>query len=155
MTKILVVDPQRCVRNSIKEILEHEGYAVELAEAFSQTSPPNSLCDTSLMICGTPEKISWGDVDVPWIALSNANNAEDILHYFRAGASDFVAKPVEVGLLLTTVRQVLAHSDEGRMPSNKTSRKKSCQRYQIVGDSPKTLRLKGLIGRVAPTEARV
>lgn len=155
MTKILVVDPQRCVRNSIKEILEHEGYAVELAETLLQVTPSNSLCDSSLMICGTPEKISWGEVDVPWIALSNANNTEDILHYFRSGASDFVAKPVEVGMLLNTVRQVLAHNDGSHIAPNKISRKKSCQRYQIVGDSPKTLRLKGLIGRVAPTEARV
>lgn len=156
MTKILVVDPLRGVRNSLKEILEHEGYVVELAEALPATTALKHPSELSLMICGIPEKISFEQVDIPWIALSNTSSTEDVVSFFHAGASDFVAKPVSVRLLIEAVRRVLSRSEEAKQsPTPKPMRKKSCQRFRIVGNSPQMSKLKGLIERVAPTEARV
>ena len=155
MTKVVVVEPVRGVRNSLREILLHEGYEVFVAESLS--SPNEHKCypqDASLMICGTPAEISWGGVEMPWIALAEAG-VEDILGFFRAGAADFVAKPVEVSALLSAVRQVLAHAEEQPSRHTPQSKKKPCQKYNIVGSSPKTMRLKRLIGMVAPTNARV
>lgn len=154
MTKILVIDPQRSVRNTLKEILQHEGYDVFTIEKHDDEQICSLLDKIALIICGSPEKIVWGDFDTPWIALSGANTTSEIISYFRAGAADFISKPVEVGSLLRSVRQVLSHLDT-KVGRPKQTRKKPCQKYQIVGESPKTKNLKRLIGLVAPTDARV
>lgn len=153
MTKILVVEPARGVRNTLKEILLHEGYEVRATENLANISTALSR-GVELMICGTPDKMSWGCVEMPWIALSEGP-LERVLDFFRAGASDFVAKPVDVSSLLKAVRQVLAHTEECPAGCSLHTKKKPCQRYDIVGDSPKTVRLKRLIELVAPTDARV
>lgn len=153
MTKILVVEPLRAIRNSLREILEHEGYTVEAVERLDTSTV--DLNSASLLICATPDDIAWGDIPIPWIALGGGDSKSQIINYVRAGAADFVAKPVDVAALLGSVRSVLEHSTSSTSQHHSTARKKSCQKYRIVGDSPKTLRLKGLIGRVAPTDARV
>ena len=158
MTHILVVDPLRGIRNSLKELLEHEGYAVHTCESLAEMASLSLANPLSLVICGTPERVEWGDIPTPWIALSGKATVEQLLSYLRAGAADYVAKPVDVAALLRAVRGVLDHAQQS--PSTATSpcnngRKKSCQKFCIVGDSPKTTRLKRLIGQVAPTEARV
>lgn len=153
MIKILVVEPVRGVRNSLKEILLHEGYEVCATETLENISP-SLLRGVGLMICGTPEQVSWGSVEVPWIALSRGT-FEQVLSFFRAGAADYVAKPVEVSSLLRAVREVLARAEECPAALHHHTKKKPCQRYDIVGSSPKTARLKRLIELVAPTDARV
>ena len=155
MTKILVVEPVRGIRNSLKEILLHEGYDVCAIENLTDMShTPSANWVAELMICGTPERMSWGCVEMPWIALAEGSLAE-VLTFFRAGAADFVAKPVDVSALLRAVRDVLAHSEEPHALCYPHTKKKPCQRYNIVGSAPKTVRLKRLIELVAPTEARV
>lgn len=154
MTKILVIDPQRSVRNTLKELLEHEGYQVQTAETLDTetTSLPDDL---SLVICGVPSDVRGGGFGVPWIALAATTSIDDVIAIFRAGASDLVPKPVDVALLIKTVRDVLASTATMPKAPSMPTRKKSCQRYQIVGESPKTCRLRGLIKMVAPTDARV
>lgn len=154
MTKILVIDPQRSVRNTLKELLEHEGYQVQTAETLDTetTSLPDDL---SLVICGVPSEVRGGGFGVPWIALAATTSIDDVIAIFRAGASDLVPKPVDVALLIKTVRDVLASTATMPKAPSMPTRKKSCQRYQIVGESPKTCRLRGLIKMVAPTDARV
>ncbi len=154
MTKILVIDPQRSVRNSLKELLEHEGYRVETAERVAPEVTATPSEEFSLIICSEPIEGSVVGFDVPWIALSDTATIENVLTIFRAGASDLIPKPVDVGELIRSVRSVLANTAPNK-PRSATSKKKSCQRYQIVGESPKTCRLRRLIEMVAPTDARV
>lgn len=152
MTKILVIDSQRSVRNTLKELLEHEGYSVQTSEGLPLTASQTQ--DLSLVICGTPECVKRDMFEVPWIALSPTGSIADVLSYVHQGAADLVTKPVDVGALLSAVRSVLAQ--ESTLPQrHHITRKKSCQRYQIVGESPKTCRLRRLIEMVAPTDARV
>ena len=154
MTKILVIDPQRSVRNTLKELLEHEGYQVQTAETLD-TETTTLPDDLSLVICGVPSEVRGGGFGVPWIALAATTSIDDVIAIFRAGASDLVPKPVDVALLIKTVRDVLASTATMPKAPSMPTRKKSCQRYQIVGESPKTCRLRGLIKMVAPTDARV
>lgn len=154
MTKILVVEPLRAIRNTLTELLAHEGYEVVARESLESLSDGDTR-EASLIICGSPEKMTWGCVAVPWIALSKGG-LEEVLGFFRAGAADFVPKPVEVSALLGAVRVVLARAEDSfPTPNTLCAKKKSCQRYNIVGSSPKTTRLKRLIELVAPTDARV
>lgn len=151
MTKILVIDPQRGIRNSLKELLEHEGYHVQAIEGLPQAGIPN---DIALVVCGTIEGVVEGVFDCPWIALLGTTSHHEIIDAFHCGAADVVPKPVDVGVLINTVRKVLAVSTTTKTHTPNT-RKKSCQRYQIVGESPKTCRLRRMIEMVAPTDARV
>ncbi|MBO7300753.1 MAG: sigma-54-dependent Fis family transcriptional regulator [Tidjanibacter sp.] len=155
MTKILVVDAQKGVRNTLKELLEHEGYSVILAEKFDCKETLGELEGVQLMICGTPECVGWGVVDVPWIALAPTPTVAEVVEIFRSGASDLVAKPVDVATLLQSVRNLLARTESSASRPTTIQRKKSCQKYQIVGESPKTCTLRRVISMVAPTDARV
>lgn len=155
MTKILVVDPQRSVRNSLKEILEHEGYDVTSVESLKSESASGPLQESSLVICGAPGEVVWGELEIPWIALSESRSMTEVLSFIRAGASDFISKPVDINYLLRSVREVLRHNDVASLQRQTHNRKKPCQRFQIVGTSPKTQRLKRVISLVAPTDARV
>ena len=155
MTKILVVDAQKGVRNTLKELLEHEGYSVTLAERFDCEETLRELEGVQLMICGTPECVGWGTVGVPWIALTPAPTVAEVVEIFRSGASDLVAKPVDVAALLQSVRNLLSRTESSALHPTTTQRKKSCQKYQIVGEAPKTCTLRRVISMVAPTDARV
>lgn len=155
MTKILVVDSQKSVRNTLKELLEHEGYAVAVADKFDGEDTLAELGDARLMICGSPECVEWGAVEIPWIALTPADSVAQVVEIFRSGASDLVAKPVDVAALLRSVRSLLARTEEAASHTSNHPRKKSCQKYQIVGESPKTRTLRHVISMVAPTDARV
>ncbi len=157
MTKILVIDPQRGVRSVLKEILEHEGYAVVAADHLDAEVVRNELSEASLVICGSPECIGRGTLEVPWIALSAEGAASNVVAALRAGASDFLTKPVDIASLLRAVREVLAAAEKHALAprGSRGIRKKSCQRYQIVGESPKTCNLRHIISMVAPTDARV
>lgn len=156
MTKILVVDRQRGVRNSLKEFLEHEGYTVVASETLPDMNDAEICAGLSLVICGQPELIEPGNIEYPWIALPDSRTYESVVGILRAGAIDLVAKPIDVGTLLSVVRNALRMSEENSAPVNhRGARKKSCQKCRIVGDSPRTEKLRNAIGKVAPTEARV
>ena len=156
MTQIYVIDPQKSVRNTLKELLEHEGYAVRVAESFEDEGVGKGLADSSLVICGAPESVPREGLDSPWIALSSPCSTSEVIAAFRAGAADFITKPVEIGSLLRSVREVLSAESAPHTPHTpRTPRKKPCQNYQIVGNSPKTCNLRHIISLVAPTDARV
>ncbi len=155
MTKILVVDPQKGVRSTLKELLEHEGYSVTTADKFEGEMLLKELDDVSLVICGSPECVERNAIEVPWIALSTVDSVQQAVEIFRAGASDLIAKPVDVAALLRAVRTLLACTEESASRTTPTTRKKSCQKYQIVGESPRTCTLRRVISMVAPTDARV
>ncbi|MBR5829910.1 MAG: sigma-54-dependent Fis family transcriptional regulator [Tidjanibacter sp.] len=155
MTKIVVVDPQKSVRNILKELLEHEGYKVCVAESLEEEGAVREIQNSSLVVCGQWEGLTRGSIPVPWIALSAVREWEVVVAAFRAGASDFIAKPVVVGALLQSVRTILSQSESETNYTLRTTRKKPCQNYQIVGESPKTCNLRHVISQVAPTDARV
>lgn len=155
MTKILVIDPQRGVRNALKELLEHEGYTVQIAENLALATTTTPLDEISLVICGSPECVEHGVFEMPWIALSPTTSVSEVIEFFHAGAVDVVSKPVDVGVLLKSVRDALSSESSVGRPRAPYIRKKSCQRYQIVGESPQTCRLRRTIQMVAPTDARV
>ncbi len=155
MTKILVVDPQKSVRNTLKELLEHEGYAVVVAEGLDGNDVSKEIQSASLIICGVRDGIPRGTTTTPWIALSPTSSLADALTAFRSGASDFITKPVEIATLLQAVRNVLALAESQPSRLVNATRKKSCHNYQIVGESPKTCNLRHIISLVAPTDARV
>ncbi|MBR7129099.1 MAG: hypothetical protein IKD05_02345, partial [Tidjanibacter sp.] len=158
MTKILVIDTQRSVRNSLGELLKHEGFEVRLVEAVSEAAAAAVEFRPNLIICGEPEGFVSPLGGVPWIALSATATMDCAIECMRHRAVDFVPKPVNVARLLAAVRLALTTEDpsvkEPHLPHSPT-RKKPCQSFEMIGSSEIMCRLRTMIARIAPSNARV
>ena len=153
MTKILVIDPLRSVRNSLKDLLEHEGYEVALAEHIEN---PEGLPAVDLIICGVCSPTPQAPLPAPWIALSANPTIDHAVAVLRLGALDYIPKPVNISRLLASVRSVLSQPTITATPTTRCCvRKKSCHNPQMIGKSAKIEHLRHQICKVAPTEARV
>jgi DNA-binding NtrC family response regulator len=172
MATILVIDPSRVIRDSLKERLEYEGYKVEVAEdtIAGVTMYSSNLFD--LVICGQPD--SPIRISIPWIRLSHDTSPESAVLAMRQGAIDFIAKPVDMNRLLEAIRRGLSspprqQSAEIQPPPRRGAdpeihpeeasvrqvRPKAVQITPIIGDSEPSKKLKRIIDKVACTEARV
>lgn len=162
MGKILVIDDERSIRNTIKEILEYEKHQVLLAvdgkeglQLIEQSSFDVILCDIKmpeidgLEVLEEAVKIS----DSPIIMISGHGTIEIAVESLKKGAFDYIAKPLDLNRLLVTIRNAM--DKKNLVIETKSLRKKVAQKYTMVGDSEKMLQVKELIEKVAPTNARV
>lgn len=158
MTKILVIDSQRSVRNSLGELLKHEGFEVRLVEAVSEAAAAAVEFRPNLIICGEPEGFVSPLGGVPWIALSATATMDCAIECMRHRAVDFVPKPVNVARLLAAVRLALTTEEpsaEEPHTHHSPIRKKPCQSFEMIGSSEIMCRLRTMITRIAPSNARV
>jgi len=163
MSKILVIDDERSIRNALKEILEYEKFEVELAEngpegleKFSAANFDVVLCDIKMPEMDGIEvldKLFETGKDVQVIMISGHGNVENAVEAIKKGAYDFIEKPLDLNRLLITVRNAL---DKTSLASeNKVLKKKVSKAYEMVGESEPIQQVKDMIERVAPTDARV
>ena len=163
MPRILVIDDERSIRNTLKDVLEYEKYEVDLAEEgtagielFSQQQYDTVLCDIKMAKMDGIEvlqKLQEISSDVPVIMISGHGNIDTAVDAIKKGAFDFLEKPLDLNRLLITIRNAL---ERGSLISQtKVLRKQVSKKYDIVGNSPAILLVKEMIDRVAPTEARV
>ncbi len=163
MPWILVIDDERSIRNTLKDVLEYEKYEVDLAEEgtagielFSQQQYDTVLCDIKMAKMDGIEvlqKLQEISSDVPVIMISGHGNIDTAVDAIKKGAFDFLEKPLDLNRLLITIRNAL---ERGSLISQtKVLRKQVSKKYDIVGNSPAILLVKEMIDRVAPTEARV
>ena len=163
MSKILVIDDERAIRNTLKEVLEYEKHEVDLAEdgpkgieMFSVNMYDIVLCDIKMAKMDGLEvlgKISENSSDTPVIMISGHGNIDTAVESIKKGAYDFLEKPLDLNRLLITIRNAMDKSTlitQTQVLKNKVSRM-----YEIVGESEAIERVKSMIDRVAPTEARV
>jgi DNA-binding NtrC family response regulator len=163
MPKILVIDDERSIRNTLKDVLEYEKYEVDLAEEgpegierFSQGSYDAVLCDIKMAKMDGIEvlqKLQELSTDVPVIMISGHGNIDTAVDAIRKGAFDFLEKPLDLNRLLITIRNAL---ERGSLISQtKVLKKQVNKKFEIVGSSRAIKTVKDMIDRVAPTEARV
>lgn len=163
MSKILVIDDERAIRNTLKEVLEYEKHEVDLAEdgptgleMFSANTYDIVLCDIKMAKMDGIEvlsKISEKSTDIPVIMISGHGNIDTAVEAIKKGAYDFLEKPLDLNRLLITIRNAMDKStliSQTQVLKNKVSRM-----YEIVGESEAIKNVKSMILRVAPTEARV
>ncbi len=71
----------------------------------------------------------------------------------KKGAYDFIAKPLDLNRLLITIRNAM---DKSRLVTEtKALKRKVSRQYDMIGESPAIMKIKDMIERVAPTDARV
>jgi DNA-binding NtrC family response regulator len=163
MPRILVIDDERSIRNTLKDVLEYEKYEVDLAEdgpsgieLFSQHQYDSVLCDIKMAKMDGIEvlqKLQEISTDVPVIMISGHGNIDTAVDSIRKGAFDFLEKPLDLNRLLITIRNALERGSLINQP--KVLKKQVSKKYEIVGTSPAIMIVKEMIDRVAPTEARV
>ncbi len=163
MAKILLIDDERSIRNTIKEVLEFEKFEVETAEDGEQglelfkSKPFDAiLCDIKLPRMDGHEifkHIRELNPDVPVIMISGHGTIETAVDLIKNGAYDYLEKPIDLNRLLIAVK----NASEKKKLVNKTQElsKKVNKKYEIVGESKAITEVKELIEKVAPTEARV
>jgi len=163
MSKILVIDDERAIRNTLKEVLEYEKHEVDLAEdgptgidLFRNNSYDIVLCDIKMAKMDgieVLEKLMEISPDVPVIMISGHGNIDTAVESIKKGAYDFLEKPLDLNRVLITIRNA---TDKSKLVTQtKVLRNKVSRMYEIVGESKAILQVKEMIDRVAPTEARV
>ena len=163
MSKILVIDDEKSIRNTLKEVLEYENHQVDLAEdgptgldLFAANSYDVVLCDIKMPKMDGIDvlfKINENSADIPVIMISGHGNIDTAVEAIKKGAYDFLEKPLDLNRLLITIRNAMDKSrlvTQTQVLKNKVSRM-----YEIVGESEPIRLVKSMIDKVAPTEARV
>jgi DNA-binding NtrC family response regulator len=161
--KILVVDDERSIRASMKDILEYEGAEVVLAEngkiaveLFGKTVFDLVFCDIKMSgIDGieTLEKMQALNPDIPVVMISGHGNIDTAVDCIKKGAYDFIEKPLDINRILITMRN--ATDKTALVKETKKLQRKVSKTHDIVGESESIRKVKDIIDRVAPTEARV
>ncbi len=163
MSRILVIDDERAIRNTLKEVLEYEKHEVDLAEdgpkgieMFSSNSYDVVLCDIKMAKMDgieVLEKIAETSADIPVIMISGHGNIDTAVEAIKKGAYDFLEKPLDLNRLLITIRNAMDKST--LITQTQVLRNKVSKMYEIVGTSQAIEQVKSMIDRVAGTEARV
>lgn len=163
MAKILIIDDEKSIRHTLKEILEYEKYEVHEAQdgedAIKKLESDNydlALCDIKMPKKDGMEVLDHAianQIDTPFIMVSAHGTIETAVEAVKKGAYDFIPKPPDLNRLLITVRNGLDKSN--LVQETKVLKRKISKSYDIIGDSEAITQVKETIEKVAPTEARV
>ena len=163
MAKILIIDDERAIRNTLKEILEFENYVVEVAEdgrvgleMASATAYDLIFSDIKMPEMDGIELLSAlreAEVESPVVMISGHGNIETAVDCIKRGAADFIEKPIDLNRLLITTKNALEHKT--LVQETKVLKKKVGTRFQMIGESEAIQRVREMIHKVAPTDARV
>ncbi len=168
MAKILVIDDERAIRNTLKDILEFEGYTIELAEngkvglekalattydlIYTDIKMPEMDGLEMLQAYRQAVKDNGGE-ESPVVMISGHGTVETAVEALKKGAFDFIVKPLDLNRLLLTTKHAIDH--KSLVQETKVLRKKINSRNQMVGESAEIEKVRNIIEKVAPTEARV
>ncbi len=162
MATVLVIDDERSIRSTLKDILEMEQYKVDEAEngtvaleKISQNSFDVILCDIKMPGMDGMEVLDKALqlTDSPIIMISGHGTIETAVEAIKKGAYDFIAKPPDLNRLLITIRNALDKST--LLSETKKLKRQVSLSYEMIGNSDALNQIKELIERVAPTDARV
>jgi DNA-binding NtrC family response regulator len=163
MPKILVIDDEKAIRNTLKDVLEYEKYKVDLAEdgpsglaLFSEKKYDIVLCDIKMQKMDGLEvlqKIMEISTVTPVVMISGHGNIDTAVEAIKKGAYDFLEKPLDLNRLLITIRNAMDKSS--LITQTQVLRKKVSKMYEIVGESEAINKVREMIDKIAPTEARV
>ncbi|OIQ24730.1 MAG: response regulator [Crocinitomix sp. MedPE-SWsnd] len=166
MSKILIIDDERSIRRTLKEILEFENYEVEAVEdgiAGVKEAKANAydviFCDIKMPQMDGMEvltNLKNDGLETPIIMISGHGNIETAVESIRNGAYDFIEKPLDLNRILVTIKNALEKTDlvEETKVLKKVIRRQS-KHSSIVGESKPIQEIREMIEKVAPSDARV
>jgi two-component system nitrogen regulation response regulator NtrX len=163
MAKILIIDDERSIRNTLREILEYEQYQVDDIDngsdaliLIAKNEYDLILCDIKMNKMDGMEVLIEGlkiQPDLPFIMISGHGTVETAIEASKKGAYDFITKPPDLNRLLLTVRNALERKN--LVIETKVLKRKASRTREMLGKSTAIQKIKDTIDRVAPTDARV
>lgn len=163
MSKILIIDDEKVIRSTLKEILEYEKYEIFEAqdgqEGFEMIEKQDFdlvLCDIKMPKMDGMEVLTKSlslDRQPQFIMISAHGSIETAVEATKKGAFDFIPKPPDLNRLLLTVRNAL--DKKNLVHETRVLKKKLSKKLDMVGESKVIYQVKDTIEKVAPTDARV
>ena len=165
MNQILLIEDEEPIRRVMVKILAEEDASYEVTEAENGKAGLNALkkknfdlvlCDIKMPKMDGIEVLQEANslgLNVPFIMLTGHGNIETAVGAMKLGAYDFIPKPPDLNRLLTAVRHGIENKKLRK--ENSKLKRKVAQKYTIVGESIEVQRMKAMISKVAPTDARV
>lgn len=163
MAKVLILDRSKSMRNILRERLEYEGFSTEAAEDASIAARLCEKIPFDLILSDSTGGVS--DTGVPFIVLAGEGTIDSAVAAVRNGARDYLTKPVDMNRLLTSIQKVVDSPDEtDSAPAASSAAQPAVVRRRrssgfhtepIIGSSAQIERVRQLIDKVAPCDARV
>jgi two-component system nitrogen regulation response regulator NtrX len=163
MAHILIIDDERSIRSTLKEILEFEKYQVDEAKDGEEGMALIEKNNYDLVLCDIKmpkmdgmevlEKALALGKDTQFIMVSAHGTIETAVEATKKGAFDFIQKPPDLNRLLVSVRNALDKSS--LVSETKVLKKKINKTFDILGKSSAIEEVRKTIEKVAPTDARV
>lgn len=162
MARILVIDDEKSIRNTLREILEYEKFTVDDAadgmEGIAKANEQNYdviLCDIKMPRMDGMEVLNQllQITEAPVIMISGHGTIETAVEALKKGAYDYIAKPLDLNRLLVTIRNAV---DKVNLVNEaRILRRKVNKAYDIIGVSEAIQHVRNMITKVAPSDARV
>ena len=159
MTKVLILDQSKSMRNTLRERLEFEGFSTEAAEDEEAASTMCEKIPFDVILSDRGCKIP--DAGIPFIVLSAEASIDSAVEAVRNGAQDYLTKPIDMNRLLQSIHRTIDNPAPApacapaAAPARRSRRSRNMHTEQIIGTSPQMEHVRQLIDKVAPCEARV
>ncbi|MBL7472271.1 sigma-54-dependent transcriptional regulator [Robertkochia sediminum] len=165
MSKILIIEDEAAIRRVLVKILGEESPDYLVSEATDGLSGMEQIKkeDFDLVLCDIKmPKMDGVEVleaaqkikpEIPFVMISGHGDLDTAVNTMRLGAYDYISKPPDLNRLLNTVRNALDKKE--LVSENKRLKKKVVRNYEMIGDSEPIVKIKDMIEKVAPTDARV
>lgn len=164
MAKILIIDDEKSIRYTLRDILEFEKYEVAEAKDGEEGFEMLKVGDYDVALCDIQMPKMDGmallekynaelQKDTQFIMISAYGTIKTAVEATKKGAFDFIQKPPDLNRLLLSVRNALDKSN--LVFETKNLKKRISKTYNIIGQSNPIQRVKEDIEKVAPTDARV
>ncbi len=165
MSKILVIEDEAAIRRVLVKILSEESDTYQLDEAEDGLIGIEKIRkeDYDLILCDIKmpkmdgvevlEAVKKLKPEIPIVMISGHGDIDTAVNTMRLGAFDYISKPPDLNRLLNTVRNALDRKE--LVVENKLLKKKVSKKYEMIGESKALLKIKDMIDKVAPTDARV
>jgi two-component system nitrogen regulation response regulator NtrX len=162
-SRILVIDDEAAIRDSLRMTLEYEGYEFvgaatgqEGLALVERESPDLVLLDVKMPGMDGLEvldRLRAMNEALPVVVISGHGTISTAVEATKKGAFDFIEKPFASERVLVSLRNAL---DQGRLRDENRSLKRAVEvRHQMIGDSPGLKQVMAAVGRAAPTNATV
>jgi DNA-binding NtrC family response regulator len=160
--KIIIIDDERSIRNSLREILADEGYDVDVAENGAQGCTMVEKEKYSVIFCDIkmPEmdgmevldRFAQMGVDAAVVMISGHGDIDTAVECIKKGAFDFIQKPLDLNRILITIKNA---TEKVSLVKETKILKKKVYGQEMIGESAPMIHIREMIDKVAPTDARV
>ncbi len=165
MARILIIDDERLIRHALRDILEYEQHVVEEAEDGSAGLKAVLSGKFDAVFCDVKmpgkdgievvEALSLKGVETPIIIMTGHGSVELAVQAIKAGAYDFIEKPLDLNRVLVALRNATDREELRKEAVVLRQRQRKKGGVDMIGQSPALEEIRSMVAKVAPTDARV